>query len=253
MHRYAKRKILKMKPPIYQIFGSENSLDVDLVFFIEKMPETIAEKLALSKELSRSIVSFFPEKVINANLAVCKNGHLTEVYKGTTDELNNALFHTYDLHKQKQENRIKKLLVRDADLKFLRSTRMILSFVSKTEYRVLVKKALNGNLKEKIQALEKLDLTKIVFFGKGKNNTDILKSIAFQLGQCISLLEGKELYTKNQIAENFPELRKYLFRQENVNLNDLQKELLHFVELLKIRSLNMKNTSEYKYEDGNYL
>src|SRR6218665_1710589 len=106
MRRYAKRKILKMKPPIYQIFGSENSLDVDLVFFIEKMPETIAGKLALSKELSQSIDSFFPGKEINANLAICKNGHLTEVYKGTTDELNNALFYTYDFHKQNQKNQI---------------------------------------------------------------------------------------------------------------------------------------------------
>ncbi|MBW1655344.1 hypothetical protein [Flavobacterium quisquiliarum] len=242
-----------MKPSIYQIFGSENSLDVDLVFFIEKIPETIVGKLALSKELSQSIVSFFPEKVINANLAVCKNGHLTEVYKGTTDELNNALFYTYDFHKQKQENQIVKLLVRDVDLKFLRSTRIILSFVSKTEYRVLVKNALKGNLSEKINVLEKLDLTKIISFGKGKNNNDIIKSIAFQLGQCMALQENKELYTKNQIAEHFPELRKYLFREENVNLNDLQKGLLYFVELLKTRSLNMKKTFEYRYKKKTIL
>ena len=240
-----------MTTPIYQIFGSENSFDVDLVFFIQKMPETILEKLSLSKKLSESITSFFPEKELNTNLAVCKNGHLTEVYKGTTDELNNALFYTYDFHKQNQENQITKLLVRDVDLKFLRSTRMILSFASKTEYRVLVKNALKGNLSEKMNVLQNLDLTKIVSFGKGKNNSDIIKSIAFQLGQCIALQEGKELYTKNQIAEHFPELKKYLFREENVNLNDLQKGLLYFVELLKTRSLNMKNTSEYKYEDEN--
>lgn len=240
-----------MTTPIYQIFGSENSFDVDLVFFIQKMPETILEKLSLSKKLSESITSFFPEKELNTNLAVCKNGHLTEVYKGTTDELNNALFYTYDFHKQNQENQITKLLVRDVDLKFLRSTRMILSFASKTEYRVLVKNALKENLSEKMNVLQNLDLTKIVSFGKGKNNSDIIKSIAFQLGQCIALQEGKELYTKNQIAEHFPELKKYLFREENVNLNDLQKGLLYFVELLKTRSLNMKNTSEYKYEDEN--
>lgn len=129
-----------MDTPIYQIFGSENSLDVDVVFFIEEMPETIVEKLALSKEFSKSITSFFPEKEINANLAVCKNGHLVEVYKGTTDELNNALFYTYSFHEQKQENQITKLLLRDVDLKFLRSIRMILSFLSRTEYRILVKK-----------------------------------------------------------------------------------------------------------------
>ncbi|MCD0471520.1 hypothetical protein [Flavobacterium sp. JAS] len=240
-----------MKSPIYQIFGSENSLDVDLVFFVEEMPETILEKLIISKELSASIKSFFPEKEINANLAVCKNDHLVEVYKGTTDELNNALFYTYHFHEQKFENQITKLLVRDIDLKFLRCTRMILSFVSKTEYRVLVKKALKGNLDEKIQALETIDLNTITSFGKGNAKEDILKSIAFQLGQTIALSEGKELYTKNQIAASFPDLRKYLSREENVDLNDLQKWLSIFVELLKIRMLSMNNTSGHKYEDEN--
>ena len=35
------------------------------------------------------------------------------------------------------------------------------------------------------------------------NYQDVLKSIAFQLGQSISLDEKKELYTKNQIADYF--------------------------------------------------
>ncbi|RUT69284.1 hypothetical protein D0817_17450 [Flavobacterium cupreum] len=240
-----------MKTPIYQIFGSENSLDADVVFFVKEMPETIVEKLSLSKEFSKTITSFFPEKVINANLAVLKNGHLTEVYKGTTDELNNALFYTYQFHEQKQENQITKLLVRDVDLKFLRSSRMILSFVSKTEYRVLVKKALKGNLNEKIQALETIKLSAIASFGKEKKSPDSIKSIAFQLGQTIALQEGKEIYTKNQIAASFPDLRKYLSREENVDFNDLQKWLSTFIEIIKTRLSLMKNTSEYKYEDEN--
>ncbi|CAD0005404.1 hypothetical protein [Flavobacterium chungangense] len=239
-----------MKPPIYQIFGSENSLDVDLVFFIQEMPETILEKLSLSKKLSESITSFYSEKQINANLAVQKNGHLTEVYKGTTDELNNALFHTYQNHIQKFDNQITKLLVRDIDLKFLRSTRMILSFLSKTEYRPVIKSALKGDLDEKIQALEKIDLKHIDSFGKDKNNLDSIKSIAFQLGQAISLHEGKEFYTKNEIAFEFPDLRKYLFR-ENTDFENLQQWLLNFVMILKNRSFKMKNKEEYKYEDEN--
>jgi hypothetical protein len=240
-----------MKPPIYQIFGSENSLDVDLVFFIEKMPETILEKLSLSKELTNSIKSNFPEKVINANLAVCKNCHLMEVYKGTTDELNNSLFYTYDFHQQQFKNQINILLKRDIDLKFLRNSRMILSFLSKTEYRVSIKNALKGDLNEKIQALEKIDLNKISSFGKNTNYQDVLKSIAFQLGQSISLDEKKELYTKNQIADYFPELRKYLLREKSTDLESLQKWLFNFVVILKNRNLKMQNKFEYKYEDEN--
>lgn len=240
-----------MKTPIYQIFGSENSLDVDLVFFIEKMPETILEKLSLSKELTDSVKTNFPERVINANLAVCQNGHLIEVYKGTTDELNNSLFYTYDFHQQQYRNQINKLLKRDIDLKFLRSTRMILSFLSKTEYRVAVKNALRGELEEKIQVLETVDLNQISSFGKNANYQDVLKSIAFQLGQSISLDEKKELYTKNQIADYFSELRKYLFREENTDCENLQKWLLKFIEKLKYRMSQMQRFSEYKYEEIN--
>jgi hypothetical protein len=240
-----------MNTPIYQIFGSENSLDVDLVFFIEEMPETILEKFSLSKKLTELLISSFPEKEINANLAVCKNGHLTQVYKGTTDELNNSLFYTYSYHEQKYENQIARLLYRDVDLKFLRSTRMILSFVSKTEYRVLVKKALKGNLNDKILALETINLNRITSFGKEKNNENIIKSIAFQLGQTILLHEGKEVYTKNQIANHIPDLRKQLFRDENTDSEILQKWLLIYVELLKKRIVGMKQLSEYKYEDEN--
>ncbi|GGF11159.1 hypothetical protein [Flavobacterium limi] len=240
-----------MKTPIYQIFGSENSLDLDLVFFIEKMPETILEKLSLSKELTASIQSNFPERVINANLAVCKNGHLIEVYKGTTDELNNALFYTYQNHNQQYENQIRKLLTRDIDLKFLRSARMILSFLSKTEYRPIIKNALKNDLKEKIKALEMISLNEIHSFGKDVENHDILKSIAFQLGQSILLYAGNEVYTKNQIAERFPDLEKYLFRQENPDLDNLQKRLSEFSELLKMRIPSMKILNEYRYEDEN--
>ncbi|MBE8726804.1 hypothetical protein [Flavobacterium hungaricum] len=240
-----------MKTPIYQIFGSENSLDVDLVFFVEEMPETIVEKLSLSKELTDSIKANFPEKVINANLAVCKNGRLIEVYKGTTDELNNSLFYTYGFHQQEYDNQINTLLKRDIDLKFLRSTRMILSFLSKTEYRAAVKSALRSDLEEKIQTLEKIDLNQISSFGKNTNYQDILKSIAFQLGQSISLHEGNELYTKNQIAESFPELRKYLFREENCDCENLQNYLLKFAVILKNRMPKMPKFSEYKYEELN--
>lgn len=240
-----------MKKPVYQIFGSENSLDVDLVFFVEEMPETILEKLSLAKEFTNSIAADFPEKVINANLAVCQNGHLVEVYKGTTDELNNSLFYTYNFHQQQHHNQINRLLQRDVDLKFLRSTRMVLSFLSKTEYRVSVKSALKSDLNEKIQVLEKIDLKEISSFGKNTNKQDVLKSIAFQLGQSILLDGGKEVYTKNQIAEGFPELRKYLFREQNTDNDNLQQCLFKFVEILKNRMPKMVKFSEYKYEDVN--
>jgi len=237
-----------MKLPIYQFFGSEDSLDVDVVFFIEEMPATLLEKLQLSKKCSQSLETFFPEKEINGNLAVFKNGNLVEVYKGTTDELNNALFTTYDHHKQAYDNQVSHLLQRDVDLKFLRSTRMILSFLSKTSYRTIIKQALKATIIEKAKVLEVIDLN--TFSATEKTDSKaVLKAIAFQLGQSIALSEGQELYTKSEIGSYLPDLRKYLYREENVDLEPLQKVLLLFIALLKNRITTMKNLSEYKYEE----
>lgn len=242
-----------MKLAIYQLFGSENSTDVDVVFFIENMPETIGERLLLSKIYSELIAPIFPEKVINANLAVCENGRLACVYKGTTDELNNSLFLTYANHKQQHPNQITRLLKRDIDLKFLRSARMVLSFLSKTEYREAVKKALKGDLNDKIEVLNSIDFTSISYFGKEKDSKGILKSIAFQFGQSILLHEESEVYTKNQIGTRFPELKKYLDRAESPGLKSLQNVLEEFVAILEIRLPAMKIMTEYKYEDKNDL
>jgi hypothetical protein len=110
---------------------------------------------------------------------------------------------------------------------------------------------LKGDINEKLKALKAISLNQITAFGKDKSNENSIKSIAFQLGQTILLYEGKEVYTKNQILICIPELKKYLLREPNVDLEDLQKCLSEFVELLKIRVVTMKNFSEYKYEDAN--
>lgn len=240
-------KKVKMKGLRYQFFGSPDSQDVDVVFFIDRMPETIQEKLGLSKEYSKILQPEFPSKTINANLAVIENGIVKQVYKGTTDELNNALYYTYSFHKQNFENQIQRLLLRDIDLKFLRSSRMILSFLSKTKYRESIKDALRNNLHHKIHVLKEINLTTITDFGKSQNRIDIFKSIAFQIGQSIALHYETECYTKSQIAESFPELRSYLEREINSDLAKLQFWLVKYIEILEFRAKTMKFLEEYEY------
>lgn len=230
----------------YQIFGSANSLDLDLVFLLDELPTSILDRLNLAKELSKNLQPTYPEKVINANLAVCKDGVLVDVYKGTTDELNNAMYETYNLHKQVLENQIKRPLKRDVDLKFLRSTRMLLMYLSKTKYRIVVKPALRGSLETKIETLKLIELTCITDFSKSKIDKDIVKSIAFQIGQSIALHYQNEFYTKNQIAKGYPDLAKYLQR-EDADLTHLEYYWKVFITILKIRSKTMIRTHEYKY------
>lgn len=231
----------------YQFFGSQDSQDVDVVFFIDKMPETIQKKLNLSKEYSAILQHEFSTKSINPNLAVLENGIVKHLYKGTVDELNNALYYTYSLHNQKFDNQIIKPLPRDIDLKFLRSSRMILSFLTKTKYRVPIKVALRNNLHYKIQVLKEIDLVTLANFGNSQNETDIFKSIAFQIGQSMALHNGMECYTKSQIADCFPELRSYLVREINSDLSNLQFWLIKYVEILEIRAKKMNYLEEYEY------
>ncbi|MDI9312227.1 MAG: hypothetical protein QM535_18605 [Limnohabitans sp.] len=233
-----------MKPLKYQFFGSLDSQDLDVVFFVDSMPETIQQKLNLSKEYSEILQDEFISKTINANLAVLENGVIKQVYKGTADELNNALYHTYSFHKQDFENQIQRLLPRDIDLKFLRSSRMILSFLSKTKYRASIKDALRNNLHHKIQVLKEIDLATITDFGKTQNAIDIFKSIAFQIGQSVALHNGDEYYTKSQIAESFPELRSYLAREINSDLSKLQFWLVKYIKILEIRAETMIQLEE---------
>lgn len=235
--------------PIYQIFGSQNSLDVDVVFFVDKIPDTINNAANLCKQYSELLISTSDKnKKTNANLAVVQNGNLQDVFKGTVDELNNALFYTYALHEQKHVNQITKLSVRDINLKYLRCARMILSFLTKTTYRGIIKQALNTNIQTKLEVFKNIDLNKIVDFGKNADVTEIKKTIAFQLGQTILLNRGIEVYTKDEVASNFKVLKPYLYRDESTNFTDLQNALNTFIITLEERIPFMKNTTEYKYQ-----
>mgnify|MGYP001801201910 CR=1 FL=1 len=112
----------------FQIFGSSDSLDLDVVFFVEKLG-AIHENFLQAKELSIMLNDFLnTSKRINANLAIVRDGVVKGVYKGTIDELNNALFHTYLLHQQYFDQRIAQLLPRNLELKLIRTLRKTLSY-----------------------------------------------------------------------------------------------------------------------------
>lgn len=224
---------MKEHPFTYYLFGSKTSQDYDLLFILKELPDSIIERLNLSKTLSNKVVDFFSDKPINANLAVCEKGQITQVYKGTPDELNNALFTTYNLHVQAYPNPIKKLTQRNKPLKYLRASRMILSFISKTTYRPLVKKGLKGTIEDKIQSLKEIDLSLIDDFGPKTNKKDLQKSIAFQLGQSLALAQGIECYTKEQLSLLYPDLHPFLNRENQPHKNILESYKKQFIMLLE--------------------
>lgn len=224
--------------PHFQIFGSENSKDYDVIVFVDNIPEVIDDAHTLCKKYNAELLEILDDKPLNCNLGVVKDGHIVDVFKGTPDEVNNALYYTYDYHKQYYPNAVKSLVNRDSDMKILRASRGILSFFSRSEMRAEIKKALRGDLREKIPVLKKLDFTKMTDFpGKKEAVDDIYKVISFQFGQLFSLIDGHEpdSYSKNGIIKNYPDLepmlnRRKLGEKEMETLNIYKDRLIDLIE-----------------------
>ena len=220
------------------VFGSEDSLDIDTCYVVKKIPQNC-------KEIVDSI------KGENANFIVIKNGEITACYKGTCDEMNNCIMDTYSLHKQESPLLITHRLKRDITLKDIRATRGLLSYLSRTIYRPLVKHALRDGYGARLAALSKLKLNIIDFsiLNKKFDGRSALKVLAFQIGQAMGLHQGKELYTKKDIATAYPLLKKYLYR-ETLDPSDLQVMLNEYLSILK-KGFNYKDLNERVSRLGN--
>jgi len=137
---------------------------------------------------------------------------------GNEDEANNGLLRTYSNHLKRQEfeNPVKSNVERVTILKVVRACRAILTYFTKhKKYRAQIKDTLRSNdfghylktLKEIVNISDESFCTMI-------SNKDMIKSFAFQLGQTLALIQGVELYTKNEIAEMYPDLKDMLMRHD---------------------------------------
>lgn len=210
------------------VYGSGDSLDRDIVYIVDELPKDTYECKIFceSKKFDND----------NANIAVIKNGVISECFKGTIDELNNAIAETYCLHEQVTPLLITHKVKRDKELKYIRSVRSILSHLSRSQFRVIIKKALKGNWDERLDVLYQIATSKetIDFDSLNKKMTkyDILKVISFQIGQCMGLINWLELYTKQDISCTFPSLSGFI-KRESDDWPRLQEQLLKFVEYLQ--------------------
>ena len=232
--------------PFY-IFGSENSQDYDIIVSVDRVPQNVTEAHNICKKYNEELSKILPDKELNCNIGVFKDGELVDVFKGTVDELINCIYYTYNNHKQFYPNPILHPIKRDINEKILRVARFLITFYSRTEMRTQIKAALRGDLKLKLEVLKKIDYTKMTeFTGKNEKEEDIYKVTAFQFGQVFSLIDGHEpeSYTKNGIIKNYPDLSNLLNRGTIAN-NDLvvlNKYMKRFIELIesKIGSMNLK-------------
>lgn len=214
--------------------GSEDSLDVDVYYVFEEMPSF------------KECQEFCSNKEENRNIIVVKDGVVIDCFKGTVDEINNGLIDTYPLHKQEYYNIVMFKVKRDNLLKIIRVSRCLLSFCSRTQYRSNVKEALKSySWKKKIEVLKQIDFSSIDDFGKSGTKENVYKALAFQLGQAIGLIFGKEFYTKSSVANFYPKLKKYLYREKNTDPKDLINFINTFIELME--SLEVEEYEDYVF------
>lgn len=216
------------------IHGSEDSTDVDVVYVVDEL---------LDKNECKRFCSADPNE--NRNLITVKDGVVSAVYKGTVDEVNNALLSTYGLHEQSSPLLIKHHVERIPPLKYVRGVRIILSHLSRSQYRERIKKALRSDWRERLNTLLDIDITQIDFSTLNKNMSreDILKTIAFQIAQMRGFtqadaiqekpVEQIEIYTKRHAADLYPELEPFLYRDEQSDINVLKKALDDVISQLR--------------------
>ena len=185
------------------IYGSKDSLDIDSLYVVDKLPDTIAE--------CKDFCLIHKGENENPNLATIENGIINKCFKGTIDELNNAVHHTYKLHNQDYPLLIERTVSRDIYLKVIRAIRVILSHFSKSILRKEIKLALKGNIDDRMNALKsisELNNNEIDFdtLNPNMSGRDVKKLVAFQIGQTTALLKGEELFTKKEVSEYYPVL-----------------------------------------------
>ena len=237
-------------PHKYYFYGSEDSIDTDVFIIVDEIPSNIETAIQYMKELKKTFNLDW-----NMNMLVIKDGVVVDNIpsKGSKYSLNNSLYYTYENHTQVYENPIKRLLKPNKLLNIYKCVRNILTQCTRVnqEYRDFIK-PLKGihPWENKLISFEKIDFTEIEKFNQNyQSDIDTWKSIAFYLGQSLSLLNDIEIYTKKHLLEEHPCFENFIQRKE---ITLLDKKILQAKKneyLKKIRKLNFINE---KQSDGFY-
>jgi hypothetical protein len=204
----------------YFTHGSQNSVDKDVVYIFKDVPTQI------------DCLNFCKEKKEDVNVVCVKNNFIVFSFKGLKDETNNALLSTINLHKQEFEFPNLNKMTRIVPLKVSSTILAILVTIRRKECRDIVVESLKSfDLNERIKTLQGIDFSKLTL------SKDEIKLIAFRLGQTLKLVHGKEVYTKDDLENEYPELSKHLQRKDDSDifiLNKMRDTLMDEIKDVKI-------------------
>lgn len=231
---------------IHYKYGSLDSKDIDVITFVEDISDTDSYRK----------LSFYMKQQFNleVNFCVLKDGYIVDSSKGIPQSVNNSLYWTFGIHEYNRElvNPVKSLYPID-QLKILKSVeavRTCLSFISRTEFRSLVKPSLSSrDMDKRIKVLRNIDY----FLLTKELTVDQLKSMSFVIGQAYCLLRDIEnVFTKQEVYKFLPELQEVLQRQgdfkNNLKIfNDLKNNFLDLLvkEYIIFKKENPKDCNNH--------
>jgi hypothetical protein len=213
------------------VHGSEDSTDLDVLYIADRIPETKECPMFCNED---------PHE--NRNIAVIEDGIIAWSFKGFADEVNNAVLNTYPLHRQDHELLIERCAERDLTVKLLSVLRKSVMELRHTTLRRSARTALRTGYDARLRILQEADLRQLDWTITEAEQIERRKTLAFQFGQAIALDEGIELFTKTDIAEHFPSLRPYLYR-EACRMDELEDMKQRFLDVtLAVKQCKNKKT-----------
>lgn len=228
----------------YYIFGSEDSIDIDVLIV---HPDS--KGLECDNLLIKQIKADYPDTHNwNINIIQIDEGIVVNSIpsKGSPDSVNNSLYETYKLHKQKYPFPLKSRLERNTPLAINKCLTSIFTFYKNTNhhefYKSIPKELKNGqaDIVDRLSFLEKIDF-KILPYEEEILNINAFKSLAFHVGQTISLINGIEIYTKQQLISFHPDLEMLIKRVNIEQRGNINRKITELRNLIIEKSSFNKN------------
>lgn len=211
------------------IHGSPDSKDCDRDYLFDEMPPTaLCHMFCQGVKDDRNLI------VVDKNLQVIVKAH-----KGNPDECNNALLSTYPLHKQNFPCPVARKVTRVIPLKVFGTLRKLVGALAEyppcREEAKRLMKDLDGH-KKRVLFISKVNFHECW----PALSIEVLKMVAFQLAQSLALMEGSELYTKQDTVLAFPSLHPFLYRKEHEvgsalsALNECRDSFVSAIQQIKV-------------------
>ncbi len=219
---------------IYYHFGSKDSRDNDVLIDHpdatgnDKKDNDLAKKIKTECNLDDSW---------DINIIKIEDGIVTKSVpsKGLPDGVNNSLYETYHLHEQDHPFPLTRRVDRNVKASIDKCLNKIFTFYKYSDH-LNIHESIPKEVKQ-VKApfsilqnyLEKIDFN-IEPSLDAAQNLKKFKSIAFEIGQTISLIDNVEIYTKQELIYFHPELKSIIKREVYNDVNALNVKLNLLIE-----------------------